>query len=151
VDLSRLKLERSLQKYLNCAPSRYYLRLRLIRARQLLKQTSMSMSIIELTAACGFVFTPHFSECYRGYFGVSPSDERRALQLRRQSQARHACHRSTVMGATGHSVRPGTKRIDICERPHEPAPHKLDRRPTPMPPRRLTVNTPERHAKYRIG
>jgi transcriptional regulator GlxA family with amidase domain len=74
VDLSRLKLERSLQKYLNCAPSRYYLRLRLIRARQLLKQTLMS--IIELTAACGFVFTPHFSECYRGYFGVSPSDER---------------------------------------------------------------------------
>jgi hypothetical protein len=55
------------------------------------------------------------------------------------------------MGTTGHSVRPGTKRIDICERPHELAPLKLDSRPAPMPPRRLTVNTQERYTKYRIG
>lgn len=74
VDLSRRQLERSFQKYLHCTPSRYYLRLRLVRARQLLKQTSMS--IVELTAACGFVSTPHFSKCYREYFGVPPSDER---------------------------------------------------------------------------
>ncbi|KAE9653518.1 GlxA family transcriptional regulator [Pseudomonas sp. PB105] len=74
VDLSRRQLERMFQKYLHCSPSRYYLRLRLIRARQLLKQTPIS--IVELAVLCGFVSTPHFSKCYREYFGVPPSDER---------------------------------------------------------------------------
>lgn len=79
VELSRRQLERLFQKYLNCTPSRYYLRLRLIRARQLLKQTSMSL--IELAAVCGFVSTPHFSKCYREYFGVPPSDERAGSKM----------------------------------------------------------------------
>jgi transcriptional regulator GlxA family with amidase domain len=74
VDLSRRQLERMFQKYLHCSPSRYYLRLRLIRARQLLKQTPIS--IVELALLCGFVSTPHFSKCYREYYGVPPSDER---------------------------------------------------------------------------
>ena len=74
VDISRRQLERLFQKYLNCSPSRYYLKLRLIRARQLLKQTSMS--IIEVASVCGFVSTPHFSKCYREFFGIPPRDER---------------------------------------------------------------------------
>ncbi|WP_437880278.1 GlxA family transcriptional regulator [Pseudomonas sp. LRF_L74] len=74
VNVSRRQLERLFQKYLNCSPSRYYLKLRLIRARQLLKQTSMS--IIEVASICGFVSTPHFSKCYREYFGIPPRDER---------------------------------------------------------------------------
>lgn len=82
VELSRRQLERLFQKYLNCTPSRYYLRLRLIRARQLLKQTSMSL--IELATVCGFVSTPHFSKCYREYFGVPPSDERAGLEMSRE-------------------------------------------------------------------
>ena len=74
VALSRRQLERMFQKYLHCSPSRYYLRLRLIRARQLLKQTPIS--IVELAVLCGFVSTPHFSKCYREYFGIPPRDER---------------------------------------------------------------------------
>ncbi|MFC3284720.1 choline metabolism transcriptional regulator GbdR [Litchfieldella rifensis] len=74
VDVSRRQLERLFQKYLHCSPSRYYLKLRLTRARQLLKQTPMS--IIEVASACGFVSTPHFSKCYREYFGIPPRDER---------------------------------------------------------------------------
>ncbi|MDP2242419.1 GlxA family transcriptional regulator [Pseudomonas sp.] len=74
VDVSRRQLERLFQKYLHCSPSRYYLKLRLIRARQLLKQTSIS--IIEVASVCGFVSTPHFSKCYREYFGIPPRDER---------------------------------------------------------------------------
>lgn len=74
VDVSRRQLERLFQKYLHCSPSRYYLKLRLIRARQLLKQTSMS--IIEVASVCGFVSTPHFSKCYREFFGIPPRDER---------------------------------------------------------------------------
>ena len=86
VDLSRRQLERLFQKYLNCSPSRYYLKLRLIRARQLLKQTSLS--IVELTHVCGFVSTPHFSKCYREHFGVPPSDERGGAEMSRKPALR---------------------------------------------------------------
>jgi len=81
VALSRRQLERMFQKYLYCSPSRYYLKLRLIRARQLLKQTPLSM--VELALLCGFVSTPHFSKCYREYFGVSPSEERSVTDTER--------------------------------------------------------------------
>ncbi|MDC0610158.1 GlxA family transcriptional regulator [Vibrio sp.] len=74
VGLSRRQLERLFQKYLECSPSKYYLKLRLFRARQLLRQTSMS--IIEIATACGFVSSPHFSKCYRIHIGLSPRAER---------------------------------------------------------------------------
>ncbi|HXH03125.1 MAG TPA: GlxA family transcriptional regulator [Candidatus Competibacteraceae bacterium] len=75
VGLSRRQLERLFQKYLNCVPTRYYLELRLARARQLLLQTTMS--IVDVAFACGFVSAPHFSKCYRDFFGIPPRDERR--------------------------------------------------------------------------
>ena len=78
VGLSRRQLERLFQKYLHCTPSKYYMRLRLFRARQLLKQTSMS--IIDIAAACGFVSTPHFSKCYREHLGIPPREERRGVR-----------------------------------------------------------------------
>ncbi len=77
VGVSRRQLERLFHKYLECTPSRYYLKLRLDRARQLLKQTTMS--IIEISAACGFVSTPHFSRCYRKHIGLSPREERTGM------------------------------------------------------------------------
>jgi transcriptional regulator GlxA family with amidase domain len=86
VGLSRRQLERLFQKYLKSSPSRYYLKLRLIRARQLLKQTSIS--IVELSVVCGFVSTPHFSKCYRECFGIPPSDERLVAQTQPQVTAR---------------------------------------------------------------
>ena len=73
VGISRRQLERLFHRYLDCSPSRYYLKLRLVRARQLLKQTSMS--ILEIGILCGFASTPHFARSYRGYFGVTPRDE----------------------------------------------------------------------------
>jgi len=83
VGLSRRQLERLFQKYLRCTPSKYYMRLRLFRARQLLKQTSMS--IIDIAAACGFVSTPHFSKCYREHLGIPPREERRGITAADQS------------------------------------------------------------------
>jgi len=74
VGISRRQLERLFQKYLNCSPSRYYMKLRLMRARQLLKQTPMS--ILEVAMICGFVSTAHFSKCYRDYFTIAPRDDR---------------------------------------------------------------------------
>jgi len=85
VKVSRRQLERLFQKYLHCSPSRYYLKLRLIRARQLLKQTPMS--IIEVASVCGFVSTPHFSKCYREYFGLPPRDERAGHRLEKVLKA----------------------------------------------------------------
>ena len=75
VQLSRRQLERLFQKHLSCVPTRYYLELRLAKARQLLLQTSMS--IVDVAFASGFVSAPHFSKCYRDFYGIPPRDERR--------------------------------------------------------------------------
>lgn len=80
--ISRRQLERLFKNNGLISPSRYYLKLRLHRARELLTQTSMS--IIDIAAACGFVSPPHFSKCYRAYMGVPPKQER--LGLNKQNQ-----------------------------------------------------------------
>jgi len=72
--LSTRQLERLFRKYLQATPTRYYLTLRLQRARQLLTQTSMS--ILSVALACGFVSASHFSKCYRECFGRTPRAER---------------------------------------------------------------------------
>lgn len=73
-ELSTRQLERLFRKYLGSTPTRYYLTLRLQRARQLLVQTSMS--ILSVALACGFVSASHFSKCYRECFGRTPRAER---------------------------------------------------------------------------
>ena len=72
--LSTRQLERLFQKYLGRTPTRYYLELRLYRARILLTQTAMS--VLDIALACGFVSASHFSKCYREFFFKSPRDER---------------------------------------------------------------------------
>lgn len=74
IELSRRQLERLFAQYLACSPSRYYLKLRLMQARQLLKQTALP--ILDVATGCGFVSPQHFSKCYREHFGVPPSNER---------------------------------------------------------------------------
>lgn len=78
VTLSIRQLERLFQKYMGLSPTRYYLNLRLDRARNLLAQTSMP--IIEVALACGFVSASHFSKCHREHFGQTPSEERNAYR-----------------------------------------------------------------------
>jgi AraC family transcriptional regulator, glycine betaine-responsive activator len=73
--LSRRQIERLFKRDLNCVPKRYYLEMRLRRARELLLQTAMP--IMDITAACGFQSPPHFSKCYRTQFGHPPSAERK--------------------------------------------------------------------------
>ena len=72
--LSTRQLERLFRKYLSRSPARYYLELRLNKARLLLLQTNMS--VIDVALACGFVSASHFSKCYRDYFGRTPRKER---------------------------------------------------------------------------
>ena len=79
IGLSRRQLERLFQKHVRCVPTRYYLELRLARARQLLLQTTRP--IVDIAFACGFVSAPHFSKCYRDRYGVPPREERRRGRL----------------------------------------------------------------------
>ena len=73
--LSRRQIERLFRRHLDCVPKRYYLEMRLRRARELLLQTAMP--IMDVTTSCGFKSPPHFSRCYRSMFGHPPSAERR--------------------------------------------------------------------------
>lgn len=74
--LSSRQMERLFAKYLHKSPARYYVELRLNRARLLLLQTNMS--VIDIALACGFVSASHFSKCYRDFFGKTPRRERAA-------------------------------------------------------------------------
>jgi AraC-like DNA-binding protein len=121
VGLSRRQLERLFQKYLQCSPSRYYLKLRLTKARQLLKQTSMS--IIEVASACGFVSTPHFSKCYREHIGIPPREERMGMRVTRNAEAlMDPMSRSlgTVFGGLG-DVASSTALTALTEAQSEPS------------------------------
>ena len=72
--LSTRQLERLFRRYLDRSPKRYYLELRLKKARSLLLQTDLS--VINVALACGFSSPSHFSKCYRGFYGRTPYRER---------------------------------------------------------------------------
>lgn len=74
VGLSRRQIERLFEKEMGRAPARYYLEIRLDRARHLLMQSSLS--VIEVAVACGFVSASHFAKCYRELYARSPQQER---------------------------------------------------------------------------
>lgn len=93
VGLSRRQLERLFAKHLDCHPARYYLSLRLDRARQLLLQTGLS--ITDVTIACGFQSPPHFSKCYKAHFGHPPSKERRSIPVQTLELGNDALRRAT--------------------------------------------------------
>ena len=74
VDMSTRQLERLFRRYLNRSPKRYYMELRLQKARNLLMQTDMS--VINVALACGFASPSHFSKCYRAHYNTTPYRER---------------------------------------------------------------------------
>jgi len=74
VGMSTRQLERLFRRYLNRSPKRYYMELRLQKARNLLMQTDMS--VINVALACGFASPSHFSKCYRAHYQTTPYRER---------------------------------------------------------------------------
>ncbi|APE42045.1 AraC family transcriptional regulator [Sulfitobacter alexandrii] len=70
VKLSSRQLERLFARYLKTSPKRYYMQLRLEKARNLLRQTGLSVT--EICVACGFRSLSHFSKSYRATFGIPP-------------------------------------------------------------------------------
>ena len=80
VGMSTRQLERLFRRYLNRSPKRYYMELRLQKARNLLMQTDMS--VINVALACGFASPSHFSKCYRSHYDTTPYRERGAHAAR---------------------------------------------------------------------
>lgn len=75
IGLSARQLERLFQRYLQVSPARYYMRLRLERARDLLLHTSVP--VLDVAVATGFTSSSYFSHCYRQAFAQTPSMTRR--------------------------------------------------------------------------
>lgn len=80
VGMSTRQLERLFRRYLNRSPKRYYMELRLQKARNLLMQTDMS--VINVALACGFASPSHFSKCYRSHYNTTPYRERGSQGVR---------------------------------------------------------------------
>ena len=81
VGMSTRQLERLFRRYLDRSPKRYYMELRLQKARNLLMQTDMS--VINVALACGFASPSHFSKCYRAHYDTTPYRERGSLAAKR--------------------------------------------------------------------
>ncbi|MFW9267135.1 GlxA family transcriptional regulator [Pseudomonas sp. NR3] len=75
INVTRRQLERLFRLHLNDTPSNFYLRLRLEKARQLLRQTDMS--VLEVSIACGFESPSYFTRSYRARFARCPREDRR--------------------------------------------------------------------------
>lgn len=74
VGMSQRQLERLFNEFTGLTPMRYYINVRLYRARALLTQTELS--IVEIASACGFNNTEHFTRSYKRYFKIVPSLDR---------------------------------------------------------------------------
>jgi transcriptional regulator GlxA family with amidase domain len=72
--VSARQLERLFKHHLGIHPGQFYLSLRLDRARQLLRQTGLSVT--EIGVACGFQSMSHFAAIYSRRFGHTPRAER---------------------------------------------------------------------------
>ena len=83
-DLARMagvslrQLERLFRSHLGRSLGEHYLALRLDRARDLLRQTTLS--VLEIALACGFASASHFSRAYRRRFDHAPRSERGRLR-----------------------------------------------------------------------
>lgn len=74
VGMSTRQLERLFRRYLSRSPKRFYMEIRLQKARNLLMQTDMS--VINVAIASGFSSPSHFSKCYRAQYDTTPYRER---------------------------------------------------------------------------
>lgn len=74
VGMSPRQLERLFLRYLQTSPARYYLSLRIDRARELLLYSDRP--ILEVAIAAGFTSTSHFAHWFRKLHGVRPSQLR---------------------------------------------------------------------------
>ncbi len=72
--LSNRQLQRLFGSHTGVTPVRYYLEIRLDRARSMVTQTEMS--IMEIAVACGFTSQEYFARVYKERFSLTPSEDR---------------------------------------------------------------------------
>lgn len=75
VALSRRQVERLFERDLGMSPKRFYLKIRLDRARELLVHSAMP--VVDIAVATGFISASHFAKTFKTVFGISPTDARR--------------------------------------------------------------------------
>lgn len=73
-EMSEAHFSRQFKRATGFAPSQYFIRLRIARARQLLRETDQS--IIRIGMDVGYMSPSHFSQVFRKETGVSPGDYR---------------------------------------------------------------------------
>ena len=86
LSLSVRQLQRIFKRHIGLTPIRYYLDIRLERARGLVTQTEMPL--MDIAALCGFNHAEHFSRAYRQRFALTPRKDR--VEGRIPFQFRHA-------------------------------------------------------------
>ncbi len=74
LSISQRTLQRVFKQHTGQTPIRYYINLRLDRARGLITQTNMSVA--EVAIACGFGSVEPFSRAYSKHFNIAPSQDR---------------------------------------------------------------------------
>lgn len=74
INISTRAMERLFQKHLKISPARQYMELRLLRAQELLAQSDSPIG--EISDACGFVSSAHFSRAFSKRFGCAPKEFR---------------------------------------------------------------------------
>jgi len=74
VGLSSRQLERLFLRHLQMTPLRFYMQLRVERARELLLYSDRA--VLEVAVAAGFASTSHFASWYKRVFGMKPSEVR---------------------------------------------------------------------------
>lgn len=72
--VSTRQLERLFLHHLGCSPTQHYIRIRLEKARKLLRHSTLS--VLEIGLACGFTTASHFARAYRLHFKIVPSADR---------------------------------------------------------------------------
>jgi transcriptional regulator GlxA family with amidase domain len=85
VGISARQIERLFREQIGTSPKTFYLKLRLARARTLLRQTVDP--ILGIALDCGFGSTSHLYHAYKRVFGIAPTDERRQTAPRRVSRS----------------------------------------------------------------
>jgi AraC family transcriptional regulator, glycine betaine-responsive activator len=91
--LSLRQVQRMFQESLDTTPTKYYLQLRLRRARELLLQSQMS--ITQISVSCGFQSTCHFSKSYRALYGRTPRSERQPQKSEQEFNTSPPLRRAT--------------------------------------------------------
>jgi transcriptional regulator GlxA family with amidase domain len=74
ISVSQRHMERMFQSHTGVSPVRYYLDLRLDRARGLVTQTDLS--VLEVSIASGFATPAQFAKAYKERFSLTPTDDR---------------------------------------------------------------------------